>query len=211
MSGAEDGLPADGPRVVALGGGHGLAASLQALRRVTPHLTAVVTVADDGGSSGRLREELGILPPGDLRMALAALAGEAADHRTWQTLLQHRFDGDGPLAGHAVGNLVLANVGNLTYAVYVFSLPVGPIWALHSFYMVSSAAMLAMWVGYRRRLVQASRSRRTVGGATVRNASRQIAASSSSPTAGSSTPSQPRWPTYGGRKNRSGSVSVISA
>jgi uncharacterized cofD-like protein len=59
--------------VVALGGGHGLAASLAALRRVTPRLTAVVTVADDGGSSGRLRRELGVLPPGDLRMALSAL------------------------------------------------------------------------------------------------------------------------------------------
>ena len=102
--------PADGPRVVALGGGHGLAASLQALRRITPHLTAVVTVADDGGSSGRLREELGILPPGDLRMALSALAGDDEECRTWEELLQHRFDGDGPLAGHAVGNLVLAGL-----------------------------------------------------------------------------------------------------
>src|SRR5476649_2097122 len=61
-----------GPRVVALGGGHGLAASLSALRRVTDNLTAVVTVSDDGGSSGRLRREFGILPPGDLRKALAA-------------------------------------------------------------------------------------------------------------------------------------------
>ena len=61
------------PAVVALGGGHGLAASLRALRRVTGDLTAVVTVADDGGSSGRLREQFDILPPGDLRMALAAL------------------------------------------------------------------------------------------------------------------------------------------
>jgi uncharacterized cofD-like protein len=95
---------------VALGGGHGLAASLQALRRVTPHVTAVVTVADDGGSSGRLREELGILPPGDLRMALAALAGEDEDCRTWEALLQHRFGGSGPLSGHAVGNLVLAGL-----------------------------------------------------------------------------------------------------
>jgi uncharacterized cofD-like protein len=102
--------PSDGPRVVALGGGHGLAASLQALRHVTPHLTAVVTVADDGGSSGRLRTELGILPPGDLRMALAALAGEDDWGRTWEALLQHRFGGDGPLAGHAVGNLVLAGL-----------------------------------------------------------------------------------------------------
>ena len=64
-----------GPRAVALGGGHGLAASLAALRRVTGDLTAIVTVADDGGSSGRLRRDYGVLPPGDLRMALAALCG----------------------------------------------------------------------------------------------------------------------------------------
>jgi hypothetical protein len=116
------------------------------------------------------------------------------------------------LGSYSAGNLVLANVGNLTYAVYVFSLPVGPIWALHSFYLVSSAAMLAMWVGYRRRIAQPPSSRlRADGEATVTNASRQIAVSSSSPTAASSTPSHPRWPTYGGRKNRSGSVSVISA
>ena len=97
-------------RVVALGGGHGLSASLQALRRVTSDVTAVVTVADDGGSSGRLRGELGVLPPGDLRMALAALAGDDAWGATWQRLLQHRFPGDGPLGGHAVGNLLLAGL-----------------------------------------------------------------------------------------------------
>jgi uncharacterized cofD-like protein len=106
--------PGDGPRVVALGGGHGLAASLAALRQVTPHLTAVVTVADDGGSSGRLRTELGVLPPGDLRMALAALAGDDDWGRTWQGLLQHRFGGDGELAGHAVGNLLLAGLTERT-------------------------------------------------------------------------------------------------
>jgi len=94
-------------KVVALGGGHGLAVSLQALTRVTADLTAVVTVADDGGSSGRLRDELGALPPGDLRMALAALAGDDDWSRTWEQVLQHRFGGDGPLAGHAVGNLLL--------------------------------------------------------------------------------------------------------
>jgi uncharacterized cofD-like protein len=97
-------------RVVALGGGHGLAASLQALKQVTDELTAIVTVADDGGSSGRLRQELGMVPPGDLRMALSALAGDDAWSRTWSDLLQHRFDGDGPLAGHAVGNLLLAGL-----------------------------------------------------------------------------------------------------
>src|SRR4051794_17955259 len=102
--------PPDGPRVVCVGGGHGLFASLGALRRVTPHLTAVVTVADDGGSSGRLRSELGGLPPGDLRMALAALAGDDVDARSWVDLLQHRFGGYGALAGHPVGNLLIAGL-----------------------------------------------------------------------------------------------------
>jgi uncharacterized cofD-like protein len=102
---------AAGPlRVVALGGGHGLAASLGALRRLTPHVTGVVTVADDGGSSGRLRRELGALPPGDLRMALAALAGEDPASRRWAALLQHRFGGSGALAGHPVGNLLITGL-----------------------------------------------------------------------------------------------------
>ncbi len=104
----------DRPRVVALGGGHGLSCSLQALRLVTPHLTAVVTVADDGGSSGRLRDELGVLPPGDLRMAVAALVGNDGWGRTWEELLQHRFGGTGPLAGHPVGNLLLAGLTEST-------------------------------------------------------------------------------------------------
>ena len=94
-------------RAVALGGGHGLHASLSALRLLTRELTAVVTVADDGGSSGRIRRELKVLPPGDLRMALAALAGAGADHQQWAGLLQHRLGGHGVLAGHPVGNLVL--------------------------------------------------------------------------------------------------------
>jgi uncharacterized cofD-like protein len=94
-------------RVVALGGGHGLSASLQALRRVTDSLTAVVGVADDGGSSGRLRSELGVLPPGDLRMALAALCGDDSWGRTWERVIQHRFGGTGELAGHSVGNLLI--------------------------------------------------------------------------------------------------------
>jgi uncharacterized cofD-like protein len=95
---------------VALGGGHGLHATLSALRRLTDSVTAVVTVADDGGSSGRLRRELGLLPPGDLRMALAALAAEDDGGRRWSLLVQHRFGGTGALAGHAVGNLLLAGL-----------------------------------------------------------------------------------------------------
>jgi len=105
--------PPDGPRVVAFGGGHGLSASLTALRQVTPHLTAVVTVADDGGSSGRIRAELDALPPGDLRMALAALADGGPDGQLWAELLQHRFGGHGALAGHPVGNLLLTGLVDL--------------------------------------------------------------------------------------------------
>jgi uncharacterized cofD-like protein len=98
------------PRVVAFGGGHGLAASLSALRRVTDRLTAIVTVADDGGSSGRLREELNCLPPGDLRMALAALCGDDESGRTWADVLQYRFESTGPLGDHAIGNLLIAGL-----------------------------------------------------------------------------------------------------
>lgn len=111
-----------GPRVVALGGGHGLAASLQALRQVTTEVTAVVTVADDGGSSGRLRRELGVLPPGDLRMALAALCGDDEWGRTWSRVVQHRFSGGGELHGHAVGNLLLVALWELLGAEPVTAL-----------------------------------------------------------------------------------------
>jgi uncharacterized cofD-like protein len=99
---------------VAFGGGHGLSASLSALRSVTSNLTAVVTVADDGGSSGVLRNELGALPPGDLRMALAALAGDDEQSRLWAQVCQHRFGGDGTLAGHPVGNLLLTGLNDVT-------------------------------------------------------------------------------------------------
>ena len=101
------------PAVVALGGGHGLAASLEALRLVTDRITAVVTVADDGGSSGRLRDEFDVLPPGDLRMALAALCDDTEWGHQWRDVLQHRFAGDGQLAGHAVGNLLIVSLWDL--------------------------------------------------------------------------------------------------
>ncbi|MEW5811676.1 MAG: uridine diphosphate-N-acetylglucosamine-binding protein YvcK [Actinomycetota bacterium] len=100
-------------RIVALGGGHGLYATLSAARRLTPHVTAIVTVADDGGSSGRLRSELDIVPPGDLRMALAALASDSPHGRLWATIIQHRFGGSGALAGHPIGNLMLAGLNEV--------------------------------------------------------------------------------------------------
>ena len=99
-------------RVVALGGGHGLAATLSALRQITQEITAIVTVADNGGSSGRLREEFPIYPPGDLRMALAALCADDEWGRTWAQIMQHRFESKGDLNGHAVGNLLLASMWN---------------------------------------------------------------------------------------------------
>lgn len=112
-AGAPNPGAAPGPAITALGGGHGLYATLSAVRRLTDRVTAVVTVADDGGSSGRLRAELGVVPPGDLRMALAALAGRDDEVRVWTETVQHRFGGTGALAGHSVGNLILAGLAEV--------------------------------------------------------------------------------------------------
>ena len=101
------------PAFVALGGGHGLSATLSALRLMSDQLTAVVTVADDGGSSGRLRDELGVLPPGDLRMALSALCDDSEWGRLWRDVLQHRFSSSGDLDQHAVGNLLIVALWEL--------------------------------------------------------------------------------------------------
>ncbi len=96
----------NGPRVVALGGGHGLATSLRAARYYAGELTGIVSVADDGGSSGRLRQELGVPAPGDLRRCLSALA---ADDSLLARSLEHRFD-RGSLQGHPIGNLLIAGL-----------------------------------------------------------------------------------------------------
>ena len=100
--------PGDGSRAVAIGGGHGLSRSLAALTHVVDHVTAVVTVADDGGSSGRLRRDLDVIPPGDLRMALAALSPE----HDLVELVQYRFAA-GELEGHSLGNLILVALRDL--------------------------------------------------------------------------------------------------
>jgi uncharacterized cofD-like protein len=97
----------DGPSVVALGGGHGLSATLRAARRYAGPITAVVSVADDGGSSGRIRHLLPDMPaPGDLRKCLGALADEDS---AYSRILEHRF-GEGDLAGHALGNLLIVSL-----------------------------------------------------------------------------------------------------
>ncbi|RLC67498.1 MAG: hypothetical protein DRI48_02115, partial [Chloroflexi bacterium] len=93
-----------GPKIVAIGGGHGLAVLLRGLKRYTSNVTVIVTVADDGGSSGRLRRELGVLPPGDFRNCIAALADDEA--LTTQ-LFQYRFGNGQGLNGHSFGNLFI--------------------------------------------------------------------------------------------------------
>jgi uncharacterized cofD-like protein len=100
-----------GPRVVAIGGGTGLPNLLSGLKAYTDHLTAVVTVADDGGSSGRLRRDLNILPPGDLRNCLVALA---ETQPLMAQLFQHRFTRQGALSGHSFGNLFIAALTEVT-------------------------------------------------------------------------------------------------
>lgn len=100
-----------GPRVAAIGGGHGLSTLLRGLKEHTRNITAVVTVADDGGSSGRLRESLGILPPGDIRNCLAALSN---DEDLLTQLFQYRFSGAPDLDGHSFGNLFITALTDLT-------------------------------------------------------------------------------------------------
>lgn len=100
--------------MVSLGGGHGLFALLTALRQLDVDRTAVVTVADDGGSSGRLRRDVaGVLPPGDLRMALTALAASNGDQNLMARTFQHRFSGQGALSGHPVGNILLVGLSQV--------------------------------------------------------------------------------------------------
>jgi uncharacterized cofD-like protein len=98
-----------GPRIVVIGGGTGLSVLLRGLKKYTNNITAIVSVADDGGSSGRLRGELGILPPGDIRNCLVALADKES---MMEDLLQYRFS-TGELAGHSLGNLLIAALNDM--------------------------------------------------------------------------------------------------
>jgi uncharacterized cofD-like protein len=100
-----------GPRIVAIGGGHGIATVLRGLKSFTNNLTAVVSVADDGGSSGELRRSLGILPPGDIRNCLAALSDDEA---LLTQLFQYRFGEDTGLGGHSFGNLFISALSDIT-------------------------------------------------------------------------------------------------
>jgi uncharacterized cofD-like protein len=100
-----------GPRIVTIGGGHGLSTLLRGLKTYTRNLTAIVTVADDGGSSGRLRVSFGILPPGDIRNCLAALSN---DEEMLTQLFRYRFSGSSGLDGHSFGNLFITALAEIT-------------------------------------------------------------------------------------------------
>ncbi len=118
-----------GPRIVAVGGGHGLAALLRGLKEVTYNLTAVVTVADDGGSSGRLRRDLGIPPPGDIRNCLAALSDDEA---LLGQLFQYRFsEGVSGLDGHTFGNLFISAMVEITGSFEAAVVESGRVLAVH--------------------------------------------------------------------------------
>lgn len=131
LSGFEMGPVPGGPKVVAIGGGHGLAVMLQAARRYAGSITAIVSVADDGGSSGRLRKMHDVPAPGDLRKALGALAIEGS---MWPSVLEHRFE-SGDLGGHTVGNLLLVglaeSLGSITAACTEAARIVGAVGAIY--------------------------------------------------------------------------------
>ncbi len=118
-----------GPRIVAIGGGNGLATLLRGVKEYTYNITAVVTVADDGGSSGRLRRERGILPPGDIRNCLAALS---SDEALLTQLFQYRFpDGQGDLEGHSFGNLFITALADITGSFEEAVVESGRVLAVH--------------------------------------------------------------------------------
>ncbi len=118
-----------GPRIAAIGGGHGLATLLRGMKEYTHNLTAIVTVADDGGSSGKLRRELGILPPGDIRNCLAALSNDEA---FMGQLFQYRFsNGRSGLDGHSFGNLFITALAEITGSFEEAVAELGRVLAVH--------------------------------------------------------------------------------
>ena len=109
--GYDEGVAGKEPKIVVIGGGTGLAVLLKGLKKSTTKLTAIVTVSDDGGSSGRLRTELGVLPPGDVRSCLVALA---ETETLMDKVFQHRFGQGDSIKGHNLGNLLLVAMLKIT-------------------------------------------------------------------------------------------------
>ena len=125
-----------GPKIVAIGGGTGLSTLLRGLKKVTGNLTAIVSVADDGGSSGRLREALGLPPPGDIRACLAALS---SDEDLLTQLFQYRFSEGDDLGGHSFGNLFIAAISDVTGSFQEGVMEAGRVLAIHGQVLPSTA------------------------------------------------------------------------
>jgi len=143
-----------GPKVVAIGGGHGLSVLLRGLKRHTANITAIVTVADDGGSSGRLRRELGVLPPGDFRNCIAALADDEA--LTTQ-LFQYRFGNGKGLNGHSFGNLFITAMAEVTGSFERAILESGRVLAIRGYVLPSTLCDVTLTADLRSEPVGVSR------------------------------------------------------
>jgi uncharacterized cofD-like protein len=143
-----------GPKIVAIGGGHGLAVLLRGLKRYTFNITAIVTVADDGGSSGRLRRELGVLPPGDFRNCIAALADDEA--LTTQ-LFQYRFGNSSGLNGHSFGNLFITAMAEVSGSFEQAILESGRVLAIHGRTLPSTLQDVTLMADLRAESVGVSR------------------------------------------------------
>ena len=160
-----------GPRIVVIGGGHGMSMILRGLKKYTHNITAIVTVADDGGSSGRLRRDTGILPPGDVRNCLVALSD---DEEFLGALFQYRYsNGDPSLNGHSFGNLFISAMAEVTGSFEKAVSEAGQVLAVHGRVLPSTLTNVKLvadksipYVGAQVRVEGESRIPQTVG--TVR-------------------------------------------
>ena len=128
-----------GPKIVAIGGGTGLSTLLRGLKKSTGNLTAIVSVADDGGSSGRLRQSLGLPPPGDIRACLAALSN---DENLLTQLFQYRFSEGDDLGGHSFGNLFIAAISDVTGSFQEGVMEAGRVLAIRGQVLPSTASTI---------------------------------------------------------------------
>jgi uncharacterized cofD-like protein len=145
------------PKVVAIGGGMGLSTLLRGLKAHTPHITAIVTVADDGGSSGRLRRELGVLPPGDFRNCIAALADDEA---LITQLFQYRFGQGNGLNGHSFGNLFITALAEVTGSFEKAILEAGRVLSVRGRILPSTLEEVTLVADLREELVRGGGARR---------------------------------------------------
>ena len=134
-----------GPKIVAIGGGTGLSTLLRGLKQYSANITAIVTVADDGGSSGRLRREIGVLPPGDIRNCLAALADE---EKLLTELFQYRFEAGNGLSGHSFGNLFLTAMSEVTGDVEQAIAAISKVLAIRGRVMPATLSNVELWAEF---------------------------------------------------------------